>query len=467
MATGSRRRFLTLSLALAVLATICNASLAAAASGDMDPSFGVNGGLTTRFDDGDAQARAIAAQPDGRILAAGHAGLRFSLARYLPNGTLDPRFGSGGKVITDFTPSPASSPSTSSSECSEASCFGNSAEAFALVLQADGRVVAAGGVVSNGFGAFALARYRPSGQLDPTFGEGGKVTTRHESVDARAFALVIQPDGKLVAGGYALRGSFDFAIARYLPDGTLDRGFGQGGFVMTDFFNGMDQVRSLVVEPDGKLVAAGFALRGGKFQFAMARYLPDGTLDAGFGDGGKMTTPFPDGDAQGFALVLQPDGRLVIAGGAVIAAKQVAVPRPPPPGDRSDDSKGAFALARYLADGTPDTTFGVDGKLTLRFDEGAAAGASALILEPYGKLVAAGFRHDGKRFEFALARFLPTGTLDPSFGSNGKLTTGFEGADAQALALAVQPDGKLVAAGLVLNGERSEFALTRHKNEFL
>src|SRR5438309_218980 len=277
MATGSRRRFLTLSLALAVLATICNASLAAAASGDMDPSFGVNGGLTTRFDDGDAQARAIAAQPDGRILAAGHAGLRFALARYLPNGTLDPRFGSGGKVITDFTPSPASSPSTSSSECSEASCFGNSAEAFALVLQADGRVVAAGGVVSNGFGAFALARYRPSGQLDPTFGEGGKVTT-----------------------------------------------------------------------------------------------------------------PFPDGDAQGFALVLQPDGRLVIAGGAVIAAKKVAVPRPPPPGDRSDDSKGAFALARYLADGTPDTTFGVDGKLTLRFDEGAAAGASALILEPYGKLVAAG-----------------------------------------------------------------------------
>src|SRR5205807_9313 len=216
-----------------------------------------------------------------------------------------------------------------------------------------------------------------------TFGEGGKVTTRHESVDARAFALVIQPDGKLVAGGYALRGSFDFAIARYLPDGTLDRGFGQGGFVMTDFFNGMDQVRSLVVEPDGKLVAAGFALRGGKFQFAMARYLPDGT---------------------------------------------------------------------------PDATCGVDGKLTLRFDEGAAAGASALILEPYGKLVAAGFRHDGKRFEFALARFLPTGTLDPSFGSNGKLTTGFEGADAQALALAVQPDGKLVAAGLVLNGERSEFA---------
>ena len=465
MVPGSRRRFLVVVVAFVVLLPRW-ASPVLAASGDMDPSFGVNGGLTTRFDDGDAQARAIAAQPDGRILAAGHAGLRFALARYLPNGRLDPHFGSGGKVITDFTPAPASSPSTSS-DCSEASCFGNSAQAFALALQGDGRVVAAGGVVSNGFGAFALARYGPSGRLDPTFGEGGKVTTRPESVDARAFAVVIQPDGKLVAGGYALRGSFDFAIARYLPDGALDRGFGQGGFAMTDFFNGMDQVRSLAVEPDGKIVAAGFALRGGKFQFAMARYLPDGRPDAGFGDLGKMTTPFPDGDAQGFALVLQPDGRLVIAGGAVIAAKPVAVPRPPLPGERSDDPKGAFALARYLADGTLDTTFGVDGKLTLRFDEGAAAGASALILERDGKLVAAGFRHDGKRFEFALARFLSTGTLDPSFGNNGKLTTGFGGADAQALALAVQPDGKLVAAGLVLNGERSEFALTRHKNEFL
>src|SRR5438105_13383452 len=99
----------------------------------MDPSFGVNGGLTTRFDDADAQARASAAQPDGRIVAAGHAGLRFALARYLPNGTLDARFGSGGQVIAGFTPSPARSPSTSSAECSEACCFGNRAEPFALV----------------------------------------------------------------------------------------------------------------------------------------------------------------------------------------------------------------------------------------------------------------------------------------------------------------------------------------------
>jgi|SRR5581483_4117202 len=466
MMPGSRPRFLVMAVAFAVLLPTW-VSPALAAAGDRDPTFGVNGGLTTGFDDGDAQARAIAVQPDGKIVAVGHAGLRFALTRYLPNGTLEPGFGNGGRVVTDFrAPGAGASSPGESSECSPASCSGNSAQAFAVALQPDGKVVAAGGVVTDGFGGFAVARYLPNGELDPGFGDGGKAVTSTGSVDARAFALAIQPDGKLVVGGYTLRASFDFALVRYLPDGRLDPSFGDGGIVVTDFFDGMDQIRAVAIQPNGKVVAAGFAIRGGKFQFAMVRVLPNGGLDPSFGDGGKVTTVFPDGDAQGFALALEPDGSLVVAGGAVVAARPTPVPRLPLVGERNDDPRGAFALAHYLPDGTLDPSFGHEGKLSTRFGEGAAAGASSVLVQPDGKLVAAGFRHDGKRFQFALARYLPTGTLDPGFGNDGKLSIGFDG-DAQAFSLVLQPDNKLVVAGLALKGDRSQFALTRHKNGVL
>lgn len=443
------------------------APVVAAAPGDRDPTFGVDGGLTTGFDGSDAQARAVAVQPDGKIIAAGHAGLRFALARYLPDGTLESSFGDGGRVVTDFAVARPAAPQGSSSECSPASCFGNSAQAFALALQPDGNVVVAGGVVRDGFGGFALARYLPNGRLDPAFGENGTVTTRMDSIDARAFALAIEPDGKLVAGGYALRDSYDFALVRYLPDGTPDPEFGHDGFVETDFFNGLDQVRGVAVQPDGRLLATGFALRGGKYQFAVARYLPDGRPDTDFGDGGKATTHFPDGDAQGFAVVLQADGKFVVAGGAVAAGNQAGLPRLSlVGGGRRDDARGVFALAGYLPDGQSDASFGVNGKLIVRFEAGAAAGASSLVLQPDGKLVAAGFLHDGNQFQFALVRLLPTGTLDPAFGNDGKLSAGFNG-DAQAFGLALQPDRKLVVAGVAVKADHSEFALTRHENDVL
>jgi uncharacterized delta-60 repeat protein len=309
-----------------------------------------------------------------------------------------------------------------------------------------------------------LARYLPNGELDRSFGDGGKVVTSTGSVDARAFALAVQPDGKLVVGGYTLRSSFDFALARYLPNGDLDPGFGHGGLTMFDFFGGMDQVRALGVQPNGKVVASGFALRGGKYQFATIRVLENGELDPAFGEAGKVTTPFPDGDAQGFALALQPDGSVVVAGGAVVAAKPTPLARFPLAGERSDDPRGAFALVRYLPDGRLDPGFGMEGEVSTRFDEGSAAGASSVIVQPDGKVVAAGFRHDGKKFDFALARYLPTGTLDPGFGNGGKMAIGF-GGDAQAFSLVRQPDAKLVVAGLALNGDRSQFALSRHKND--
>ena len=462
--SGWRRLRPVLAAGVLVASLIGPAGPAGAAPGDPDRTFGSDGTLTTDFDGGTDQARALVVQPDGRVVAAGagaistakrvggegglggRGGTQFALARYRPDGALDPTFGGDGKVTTDIA--------------------GDDSQALALVLQPDGKVVAAGGAVVDGFGEFALSRYLPDGALDPTFAGDGTLTTDFPGVDARAFALALQPDGKLVAAGYSYEGgdSIQFALARYQPNGILDPGFGRGGIVITDFAGGTDQARALAVQPDGKLVAAGFALEHGSFQFALARYLRDGALDAGFGAGGKVTTDFGGGDDQAFGVVVQPDGRLLAAGGALMGRAPAL--RPDNPLAPQDDTPhGQFALARYLPDGTLDTGFDGDGRQTTGF--GGPASAAALLLEPAGEIVAAGFASDGDRFQFALARYLPHGALDPSFSGDGKLTAAVANSECEAFAVAHQPDGKLVAAGFAVADGSFQFALARYESALI
>src|SRR2546426_2863336 len=153
-------------------------------------------------------------------------------------GDLDATFGIGGRVLTDF---------------------GGGDRARAVALQADGKIVVAGSSSAGAVGAdFALARYNPGGSLDPTFGSGGRVLTDF-GVDDEARAVALQADGKIVvAGGFG--GAF-FALARYNPNGTLDTSFGSEGRVFTNF-GGRDGARALALQADGKIVAAGFTSSG-------------------------------------------------------------------------------------------------------------------------------------------------------------------------------------------------------------
>ncbi|MDE2180609.1 MAG: hypothetical protein KGJ40_07160, partial [candidate division NC10 bacterium] len=390
---------------------------AQAADGDLDPTFGAGGTVTTDFSSSSSDwAFALILQPDGKLVAAGRSSYNFALTRYNANGTLDTSFGSGGKVTTDF---------------------GFKDTAFALILQPDGKLVAAG--TSAQFGGnsntdrFALARYNADGSLDPSFGGGGTVTTGFEGTTLDdAFALILQPDGKLVAAGSS---GLTFALARYNADGSLDPGFGSGGKVLTDvgWPNG---AFALILQPDGRLVAAGIGSTGGT---ALVRYTANGTLDPSFGSGGTVTTDVPAYGAR--ALILQPDGKLVAAG--------------------SLDNN--FALARYnAADGSLDTSFGGGG--TVMTDFGDADGAFALVLQPDGKLVAAGHTNAGGAWHFALARYNANGTLDPSFGSGGTVATVFDPSYwGEPQALVLQPDGKLVAAGYWITGRGGyDFALARY-----
>ena len=408
------------------------------APGDLDTSFGGEGKVTTDFgDDRNHEAHALAIQSDGKLVVAGGStgsgNSDFALARYRPDGTLDSTFGDAGTVLTDFG-------------------GGSFDFANALAIQADGKLVVAGWSNANGRWDFALARYLPNGTLDSTFGDAGTVLTDFGggSFDF-ANALAIQADGKLVVAGDSRGGgSFDFALARYLPDGTLDSTFGDAGTVLTDFGSeNFDFANALAIQADGKLVVAGVSHNSDSSDFALARYLPNGTLDSTFGDAGKVLTDFNGSIDSVSAVTLQPDGKLVVAGGS---------------GNCCDFIINDFALARYRPDGTLDSTFSDDGKVLTDFNRGSDEGALTLALQPDGKLVVAGLSEASGSEDFALARYLPNGTLDATFGGDGTVLTDFDGGSSDTgIALAIQPrDGRLVVAGRSIAGDHSVFALARY-----
>jgi uncharacterized delta-60 repeat protein len=316
--------------------------------GRPDASFGTGGKVTTDFFGSYDDAYAVAGQPDGSVVAAGRTltsergGSDFALARYRLDGTLDPSFGAGGKVHTDFG--------------------GMSDVVKAMVRQPDGKIVVAGETLNYPESVdFALARYHADGRLDTSFGSGGRVTTRF-SADSSAIALVLQRDGKLVAAGEASPGSIDFALARYNPDGTLDKGFGGDGMVTTDF-GGADRASGLLVDNAGRIVAVGGSGAPLSSAAALARYRSDGSLDRTFGGDGMVTTDIDNATAT--AVVAQGSKLLVGAVG------------------------GAFTLVRYHRDGTLDRSFGTGGVHATYFGTSSTQ-LEALALDRRGRVVAAG-----------------------------------------------------------------------------
>ena len=390
-------------------------------NGTLDASFSGDGKQTTDFVGGGV-ARGVAVQGDGRILAAGHAGdpgeSDFALARYNPNGTLDPSFSGDGRQTTDFG----------------AEEFG-----LAVALQGDGKIVTAGTASGGGFSDFALARYNSNGSLDPSFSGDGKQTTDFAGVGDGANGVALQGNGKIVAVGGA--GSSDFALARYNPNGTLDTSFSGDGKQTTAFGACCEGARGVVLPGDGKIVAVG---RSGGGRFGLARYTTDGSLDPSFSGDGKQTTAFGGLD-QANGVAIQADGRIVAVGGT-------GIPSSSSTGQGADD---LFALARYNADGTPDTNFSGDGKQTTDFG-GFDDQATGVALQGDGKIVVVG---GGANGDFALARYNPNGSLDTSFSGDGKQTADFGGSDG-ATGVALQGDGKIVAVG----GSGGDFALARYNS---
>ena len=400
-----------------------------AADGDIDTTFGTNGKVTTAIGSGDDYAYALGIQSDGKIVAAGYSSdmvsgysgrYYFALVRYNSNGTLDTTFGTGGKVTTPIG-------------------TGNDI-VFALGIQSDGKIVVAGQTDVGADTHFALARYNTDGALDSTFGAGGIVTTDISDYNS-ARALAIQSDGKIVVAGYTSIGGYnDFTVVRYNTDGSLDSTFGiaNSGIALADF-GGDDYADALGIQSDGRIVVAGRSFGN---DFAVVRFNDDGTLDTTFGAGGGVITAVGSYADRAYALGIQSDGKIVTAGYNEV-----------------DGALAEFALVRYTSNGTLDSTFGTNGIVTTEI---VNASASAMRIQSDGKIVAAGRTSVGGGYDFALVRYNASGSLDTSFGTNGIVTTPIGGYTEYVGALSIQSDGKIVAAGNSHSGVNVDFAVVRY-----
>jgi uncharacterized delta-60 repeat protein len=259
------------------------------------------------------------------------------------------------------------------------------------------------------------------GALDPTFGTGGRAYGTAPSLNASPTKTVVQPDGKIVIVGRAANCcGYDFATFRFLPNGSLDASFGGTGVVITEFApNAWDIPTSVAVQPDGKILAAGYSDN----DFAIVRFALDGTLDPSFNGTGKVKRHISGSD-EIYDILLQPDGKIVVAGVSGSLTRKVT-------------------LARYLPDGTPDNSFGTGGLLELPNPSGAIEIGYALARQGDGKIVVAG-QSGG---DFLVVRVTAGGQPDGSFGTNGRRVIDFGGED-RAHAVALQPDGKIVAVGV-------------------
>ena len=414
--------------AVAVLWLVVS-SLAAAFPGAPDATFGSGfGTVITPIGSGTDVAYSLALQPDGMIVVAGACSngtdYDFCLARYLANGALDTNFNGIGKVIT---------------------AIGNGNDgAYSIALRPDGKIVVAGSCLNGNTYDFCLARYLASGALDLSFNGTGKVITAIGSGNAAAYSVALQPDGKIVVAGRCSNGTnTDFCLARYLASGALDMSLNSTGTVITTIGSGNDVARGVALQPDGKIVVAGYCSNGTTYDFCLARYLASGTLDVSFNGSGTVITPIGVGDDYAISLALQPDGKIIVAGVC------------------SNGANSDFCLARYLANGTFDTSFNSTGKVITPIGSSDDYGYS-VALQPDGKIVVAGYCVSGANLDFCLARYLANGTLDTSFGSTGKVITAIGSSTDVANSAALQPDGKIVVAGYCSNGTNDDFCLARY-----
>jgi uncharacterized delta-60 repeat protein len=397
---------------------------AAGLEGVLDQPFGTDGKVTTAVGPSEDVAAATAVQPDGKIVVAGSAnngsGSDFAVVRYNKNGSLDTSFDTDGKVLTPI---------------------GSEDLGRAMVLQPDGKIVVAGGAYGSNYD-FAIVRYNPNGSLDTSFSSDGKVTTPIGSAHDIAVALALQPDGKLVAAGSSDTASDnDFAVVRYNADGSPDTSFDTDGKVTTSVAT-FDDVHGVALQADGKIVVVGSSYNGSNYDFSLVRYNTDGSPDMSFDGDGKVTTSLGSGYDDGRAVVVQPDGKIVVAGSAFLVGSQTA-----------------FAMARYKSDGSLDSTFGMDGKAYAQ--ETSISVLSAVALQPDGRIVGAGYATTSGTQYFALVRLKPSGNLDPAFDYNGTLNISVGTGSQAATAVALQPDGKIVAAGYGAAGAFNDFAVVR------
>jgi uncharacterized delta-60 repeat protein len=348
-------------------------------SGRLDRTFGGGTGkVATQISD-TTNANAMAIDQYGRIIVAGDNFTDFdswcAVVRYLPSGALDASFGGTGIVSINV---------------------GLLTSATAVAVQSNGQVVASGSVYIADHYDFFVARFHTNGALDTSFGTGGyAATTIDGSRQAFGWDIAIQSDGKIVVAGTSYRqppedNTRDFTLVRYTSDGTLDASFGTDGVVISSLTSDFDLAQALALQNDGKILVTGYAFsRANSTRTAaiIARYMPNGTLDASFGGGGKLILPAWGSPSD---VTVQKSGEIVVAG---------------------TSESNTLQVSRFTADGVVDLSFGGTGSVA---DSATSTGDSGAI-QSDGRIVVVGSQplsEEPSRSGFAIRRFFANGTLD-------------------------------------------------------
>jgi len=393
--------------------------------GSPDTSFGTNGIENAPLLSHDVAAR-LALRANGGFIVAG---------------TSTPGFGFGDQqvMIAAYGPTGAVDTTFNGTGFDSRQLGAREGAVNAAAVQPDGRLLVTG-TLTNGTeigGGMFLARFMANGAPDTSFGTVGTTMLDFRAI-TNADAIALQPDGRIVIGGAMAvvdRNGIQIpslAFARFNADGTLDTSFGNGGVAVINSGSPnpvTEFVKAIAIQPDGMIVGAGFVRPSRITDGFVARITATGQLDTAFGAGGFATVSMSSGSDEFWAMALQPDGRIVLGGRA-----------------ETSPNLSTMAAARLTAAGTLDPTFGSAGIARVDFD-GANAWAQSLALQPDGRIVLGGFAHPVTNEDYALARLMPDGTLDTSFGAAGKVTTDFD-VDQQVIqAVKVLPSGKIVAAG--------------------
>lgn len=341
--------------------------------GSLDLSFNSTGTKIIDIGLGNDVGRGVALQPDGKILIAGegHPGANsdFCVIRLNPDGSFDNTFDTDGIVTTDFN--------------------NDNDIGYDIDLQSDGKIVVGGAAFYDTVFRFAAARYNTNGSLDNSFSTDGKVDVAL-NISSQAYSIAIQPDDKILLAGSTLEFDFynAFAVVRLNYNGSFDTSFDTDGIVTTSVTPYSDDARDIAIQPDGKLVVVGGGTPVGSIKFAVVRYNSNGSLDNTWNGTGTLTTSFGSVWDEARSVIIQPDGKILAGGIATLGTSR-------------------FAMALYNTDGTLFNGFDTDGKLTTSI--GSASGINSLSWTSDGKILAGGYANTDGAFDFALARYGPSG----------------------------------------------------------
>jgi uncharacterized delta-60 repeat protein len=340
-------------------------------NGLLDSSFNFNGLLTFKVGTENDRSYGLSIQSDGKYLICGYAANGtdgdFAIARVNINGSLDSSFSSDGIAIVSI---------------------GSKRDiAYALAVQGDGKILL-GGASTTDFGtSIGIARFNSDGTLDTSFNKNGKLISslNTESLN-EAYSILVQTDNKIIIGGFSGDASSgDFLIARYLNNGKLDTSFNKQGFIVSDFGSSNSFASTIALQGDGKILVCGTSLQCSKYDMVLARYNINGSPDINFGSQGKTLAFISNSYNEAKSLIIQPDGKIIVAG------------------DIEVGTKDQFGLIRIKPNGIVDSTFGIDGGVTTNI--GSSSIPTQLGLQADKKILLTGITFDGTKYSFALARY--------------------------------------------------------------